>query len=965
MAYRYLIYSTGTTYAGTIIRESATDNPGAGEASVNTEFIIPEIQPLYLWRVDALVSPSEDLLPNTDSNIRNYLELTTPAPSLDDYLTYSQITGITDTKIDKVTGATENNLAIFDDEGNVKDGGYTIPELTGLTTYTFVGSGSTQIFEDGNEITVYSTPFSGTTVSWGDIIGTLSGQTDLQNALDAKLDITDFNSYTGTTDTRLQGIEDDIDSIDDDIIYLSGQTDTKLATTDFNTYTGATDTRISNIEDDVDTLQSDVTGLTATKLDTTVFNSYTGTSQPILDAALTGVTNLGTGTTLGGTSGRNVTIKSISAVGGVTLVGDANNLIISGETNVSSTWGNIGGTLSDQTDLWNELTGITAETATKLDTAVFDSYTGTTETRLQGIEGDITYLSGETDNRLLINDFNTYSGATDTRIGDIEDDVTALYDESLINITGATNGLSKSGSKDVKLGGTLTEDTTISGTTFDFTVNVDNIKLQSVGQIDIVDTGSNGVNIESDEGIVKIAGNDSISDAITKIEVGESTLLITDDRTIPRGIQYNEDYSSTFQNRSLVDKGYVDAVATGLIPKANVLVATTANITLSGTQTIDGVALVAGDRVLVKDQTTGSENGIYLVTGGTWSRSTDFDDTPDGEVSDGNLIPVLSGNTYANTLWVLVTSDPIDIGTTALEFTLFSSPINLQEGTGIGITGQTIAVDGASLAGNSITWTGNTFNVDITSGTLGTALTDIENDINYISGQTLTISTFNTYTGATETRLEGIEDDIDYISGVTSGLTTTKLDIDTFTGYTATTETTLGNIEDDIDYISGVTDTKLDSDIFTGYTATTAANEIFLVHTGGTELNTIGTTGIDWDVEQVSGSSYSWTGGTDVKILDDGDYEINYNIPFNIYCNSAIIVGANVMLNNTSVINSTSSAGMAAVYKSAGSINLSTAVVSLNADDVLTLGTFRTGVSGSALSAQNGSITIKRKDRLQ
>lgn len=71
-------------------------------------------------------------------------------------------------------------------------------------------------------------------------------------------------------------------------------------------------------------------------------------------------------------------------------------------------------------------------------------------------------------------------------------------------------------------------------------------------------------------------------------------------------------------------KSYVDSVAQGLDIKASVKVATTANITLSGTQTIDGIVLVASDRVLVKDQTTGTQNGIYVVAAGAWTRATDM-----------------------------------------------------------------------------------------------------------------------------------------------------------------------------------------------------------------------------------------------------------------------------------------------------------------------------------------------------
>jgi hypothetical protein len=73
----------------------------------------------------------------------------------------------------------------------------------------------------------------------------------------------------------------------------------------------------------------------------------------------------------------------------------------------------------------------------------------------------------------------------------------------------------------------------------------------------------------------------------------------------------------------IANKLYVDTVAQGLDAKASCLAATTANITLSGTQTIDGVSVVAGNRVLVKDQTAPEDNGIYLCAAGAWTRSTD------------------------------------------------------------------------------------------------------------------------------------------------------------------------------------------------------------------------------------------------------------------------------------------------------------------------------------------------------
>ena len=104
--------------------------------------------------------------------------------------------------------------------------------------------------------------------------------------------------------------------------------------------------------------------------------------------------------------------------------------------------------------------------------------------------------------------------------------------------------------------------------------------------------------------------------------------------------------------------------------KKAVRAATTANITLSGTQTIDGVALVADDRVLVKDQTDGTTNGIYIVkSGAAWTRSTDADS--DAEILNMTVL-VNSGDTYDN-LSFLCTNDSVTLGTTSLEFAEFGN----------------------------------------------------------------------------------------------------------------------------------------------------------------------------------------------------------------------------------------------------------------------------------------------------
>lgn len=110
----------------------------------------------------------------------------------------------------------------------------------------------------------------------------------------------------------------------------------------------------------------------------------------------------------------------------------------------------------------------------------------------------------------------------------------------------------------------------------------------------------------------------------------------------------------------------IDGVTTSTAIKAPVRVATTANITLSGTQTIDGVAVVADDRVLVKNQTIASQNGVYLVSSTAWKRATDFDGNRDAK--KGTIVLVNDGTTNQKSQWRVSTSDPITIGTSNISF---------------------------------------------------------------------------------------------------------------------------------------------------------------------------------------------------------------------------------------------------------------------------------------------------------
>jgi len=138
-------------------------------------------------------------------------------------------------------------------------------------------------------------------------------------------------------------------------------------------------------------------------------------------------------------------------------------------------------------------------------------------------------------------------------------------------------------------------------------------------------------------------------------------------------------------------KNYVDAAVNGTDWKQSVRAATTANITLSGLQTVDGISVAAGERVLVKNQTTATENGLYAAASGAWTRTTDAD--ANAEVTAGLSVMVEEGTTNADSQWRLTTDGAITLGTTALIFAQIGAGTTYTQGTGIAITGNVVAID--------------------------------------------------------------------------------------------------------------------------------------------------------------------------------------------------------------------------------------------------------------------------------
>jgi hypothetical protein len=202
-------------------------------------------------------------------------------------------------------------------------------------------------------------------------------------------------------------------------------------------------------------------------------------------------------------------------------------------------------------------------------------------------------------------------------------------------------------------------------------------------------------------------------------------------------------------------KAYVDNIAAGLHFKDSVKAATTANITLNDTQTIDGVSLSAGDRVLVKDQSTGSQNGVYIVAAGAdWTRSTDLDA---GAEFPGAALFVRQG-TLNGDVGFVCTNDTVTLGSTAITFTEFTGAATIVAGDGLTKTGNTLAVsvddasieiasDSLQIKSGGITdsmLAGSISNSKLSNSTIsGIALGSNLNALSVVSGSALAMTSYN------------------------------------------------------------------------------------------------------------------------------------------------------------------------------------------------------------------------------
>jgi len=155
--------------------------------------------------------------------------------------------------------------------------------------------------------------------------------------------------------------------------------------------------------------------------------------------------------------------------------------------------------------------------------------------------------------------------------------------------------------------------------------------------------------------------------------------------------------TSPTSNTDIANKLYVDTVAQGLNPKNACQVATTVNITLSGLQSIDSYTTLSGDRVLVKNQSTQANNGIYVASSSAWTRATDMDTW--SEVP-GAYTVILNGG-QSSTGWVCIATATGTINVTAMPWSQFSLNATYYAGTGLSLSSNIFSITNTGVTAAS------------------------------------------------------------------------------------------------------------------------------------------------------------------------------------------------------------------------------------------------------------------------
>ena len=333
-----------------------------------------------------------------------------------------------------------------------------------------------------------------------------------------------------------------------------------------------------------------------------------------------------------------------------------------------------------------------------------------------------------------------------------------------------------------------------------------------------------------------------ISDFDTGVRTNRLDQLTAPTASVSLNSQTITNLADPVNTQDAATKGFVEATSQGLDVKDSVKVATTANITISTAlnsgDSIDGVTLADNDRVLVKDQSTPSQNGIYIV-GSSPARSSDL---AAGADAAGMFTFVEQGTVNADNGFVCTSNKgSAVVGTNSLTFAQFSGAGQVTAGDGLDKSGNTLAVDLKANGGLVIEST--EIAVDLAASSITGTL-----PVTKLTSLTATVSELNILDGVTSTTAE-----LNILDGVTS--TTAELNI--LDGVTSTTA--------ELNILDGVTATATEINIIDGNTSATsttlAAADRFICNDAGT-MKQVALSDLVTFLEDESASSFNIDGGS-------------------------------------------------------------------------------------------------------
>jgi hypothetical protein len=369
-----------------------------------------------------------------------------------------------------------------------------------------------------------------------------------------------------------------------------------------------------------------------------------------------------------------LTLSGAGTVSSVDVSGGTTGLTTSGGPITASGTITIGGTLA-------VASGGTGQTTYTNGQLLIGNTTGNTLTKATLTAGtNVTITNGS--GAITINAADQYVG-TVTSVGG----------------TGTVNGITLTGT--VTSSGSLTLGGTLSGV---------DLTTQVTGILPLANGGTNASNAGAARTSLSAAALGANTD-ITSIALTTGTII-----TAPTS------------GTDIVNKTYADTIASGINFHQAVRLATTAALAANtynngasgvgatltananGALSVDGVAAVVGNRILVKDEVTQANNGVYTVTqvgsGAAvyiLTRATDFNTAGSGvnQIDAGDFFLVTAGTTLANTSFVQQTPLPIVVGTTAIVFTQFGAPITYSAGTGLTLGGTVFSITNTGLTAST------------------------------------------------------------------------------------------------------------------------------------------------------------------------------------------------------------------------------------------------------------------------